>query len=159
MIPARLSVLRGVSALPFGGGVGGMAVLASPRVRAIAAEWVRSSQGYFAAMQRWSETHNDAPTRQEVERDCDVAILEDEAVRRRIIDLPSTELGAVALKAAAFLVQQPGFEDVDQAIGDVVADEGPSSEALALAIARDMAGIFGAPVEALAAVAKRAGAT
>lgn len=130
------------------------ATAASPAIRALAAEWIVSSRAYFGAMDRWGRTSNAKPDRNQVETECDLAIMEDEAVRRRIIDLPAAEPGVLALKAAVFLTHLPGLDQVDMLVGDVVGDEGPSAEALALTIARDVVSMLGPSVRALADAAK-----
>lgn len=130
------------------------AATSSPEVRALAAEWITSSRAYFRAIGRWGRISNALPSREQIETECDLAIMQDEAVRRRIIDLRSAELSALALKAAVFVVHLPSISDVDTLIGDLDVDDGPGSEAIAVALARDVAEVLGPSVQALADMAR-----
>ena len=156
MSRSRWPPLRGVSVLPIGGGLAdGIAVVASQEVRALAAEWVTTSRAYFEALEDWEAVPVDSPNRPVADAAVDVATLADEAVRRRIIAVHSTEPGAMALKVAVALAQMRDRGGADAVIADRSQLEGPCEEALALALVRDMAVAFGPTVEVLARAGRR----
>ena len=145
--------MRGISALPLASGnAGGVAVLASPTVRALATAWIASWRAYFRTVDRAVASSPDSQHRREV--DDATAVRHDEVVRQQIIAMRSTEPGALALKVAVFLAHLRGPEAADAVISEMVACEGPFEEAIALSLARDMADVFGPSVQALADVAR-----